>query len=208
MCGRFCQALTGETLIHHFQINNVNRVTITSSYNVAPSQIVLAIVSKDEHRVLSPMRWGLIPAWADSMKMGAKLINARSETIDQKPAFRQSFYKYRCIIPANGFYEWKKIDKQKQAYFIKLSGDTPMALAGIWAVWKNGTNEKVASLSIVTTQANEILSNIHNRMPVILSQNNYDKWLNASTERNALKCLLKPYPSDAIEAYPVSAYVN
>jgi len=154
------------------------------------------------------MRWGLIPHWAKDEKIGYKMLNARSETITDKPAFRAAFKQRRCLIPTTGFYEWKHEGKRKQPYFIKMKSDEQFAFAGIWEIWTNPGGVKIESCAIVTTESNTIISKIHTRMPVIIDPENYDLWLHPDTEQEQLLSLLKPYPSDKIQTYPVSSFVN
>ncbi len=154
------------------------------------------------------MRWGLIPHWAKDMKIGYKLLNARAETIIDKPVFRVAFKRRRCLLPATGFYEWKHDGKRKQPYFIKIKDAEPFAFAGIWERWTSPEEEVFESCSIITTESNKIISEIHNRMPVIVDPAKYDLWLNPDTKQEHLIPLLKSYPSKKMMTYPVSDIVN
>ena len=155
------------------------------------------------------LRWGLIPSWAKEPAIGSRLINARSETIAEKPSFRSAFKNRRCLIPATGFYEWKRQDRIKQPFYIRMRDTHPFAFAGLWEHWEGGEKEVINSCTILTTDPNDLMRDIHNRMPVILSPDNYDMWLDPANTRAAmLQPLLGPYPSDKMEVYPVSIYVN
>jgi putative SOS response-associated peptidase YedK len=179
-------------------------------YNIAPSQDIAAvrISPKTEKRELALLHWGLIPFWADDPKVGYRTINARAETVATKPAFREAFCKRRCLVVADGFYEWKKTNGPKQPYFIHVKGGEPFAFAGLWERWKREGKE-TQSCSIIVTDANEVLEPIHDRMPVILSPDDHDIWLDADFEDGKkLQSLLRPFPADEMEAYPVSTLVN
>ncbi len=179
-------------------------------FNVAPSQIVAAIRAGAEpnRRELVPLAWGLVPFWSDDPTIGNKMINARAETLATKPAFRESFRKRRCLVIADGFYEWQKREGGKQPFFIRLKKDGPFAFAGLWA-----RNDKldagIESCTIVTTDANALLRPLHQRMPVILDGDAIDQWLDPAIEDTAaLETLLRPFDADKMTAYPVSTLVN
>jgi putative SOS response-associated peptidase YedK len=179
-------------------------------YNVAPTQQVVAVRLRPdaEKRELVLLRWGLIPHWADDPSIGNRMINARAETVADKPAYRQAFKKRRCLVVADGFYEWKKIDGKKQPYYIRLKDDRPFGFAGLWERW-NREGEEIQSCTIITTEPNELMKPIHNRMPVIVPSGDYDRWLDPEFEDGeALRQVLQCYSSDAMEAYPVSTLVN
>jgi putative SOS response-associated peptidase YedK len=206
MCGRYTLKTTINVLAEGFEIEEYPS-SITPNYNIAPTQEVAAVVEENEKRKLEMLRWGLIPSWAKDPAIGNKMINARAETVAEKPSFRSAFKKRRCLILADGFYEWKKTDDGKQPYYIKMEDGSPFAFAGLWEIWKDG--EEIRSCTIITTDANALMNEIHHRMPVILPPENYGVWLDPGfDEREALTSLLKPYPADAIEAYPVSRRVN
>ena len=152
-------------------------------------------------------RWGLIPSWAKDLKIGYSTINARAETVDTKPSFRSAFKKRRCLVPADGFYEWQKVDSSKQSYRITLKDEGIFAFAGLWELWKG--EEKIESFTIIVTDANDFLRPIHDRMPVILEPADYDFWLDGEVQSvETLKGLLKPYSSEKMTTYPVSKRVN
>lgn len=180
-------------------------------YNVAPGQEI-AVVRQDAAqpvRRLSPMRWGLIPSWVEDPSVGYKMINARSETVATMPAFREPFRLRRCLIPADGFYEWRREGKSKLPFCFTLADESVFAFAGIWERWKNPQDRWIKSCSILTTTANELTRDIHDRMPVILPREVYDLWLDPGfTELSELQPLLKPYPAESMRRYPVSQRVN
>jgi len=207
MCGRYTLSTPVEKLAGEFDISGP-LPDLPPSYNVAPSQEVAAIVAGGGgERRQELLRWGLIPAWADDSSIGSRMINARSETAAEKPSFRKAFKVRRCLILADGFYEWQKTDDGKQPYHIKMQDDSPFAFAGLWETWKNG--EEVRSATIITTDANDLMKEIHHRMPVILHPEDYAMWLDPDfDEKDPLTTLLKPYPADAMQAYAVSRRVN
>jgi putative SOS response-associated peptidase YedK len=175
------------------------------NYNCAPSQ-KLPVITNTEKGKLSYFKWGLIPFWAKDPKIGYKLINTRSETITEKASFKNAFRKRRCLIPANGFYEWRK-DENKTPFRITVKEDELFAMAGIWETWKDGEDNKVCTFSIITTTPNTLMESIHNRMPVILNPEDEEKWLSDHNE-TTLKELLKPYDPYRMVAYPISRKVN
>lgn len=206
MCGRysFCKL---EGLEERF---NVKRSTLKlyPRYNIAPTQEVPAIVNNGENQLIMP-RWGLIPYWAKDMSVGSKMINARAETVDEKPSFKRSLQRRRCLVLADGFYEWKKEGRRKTPYRITLKNEEPFAFAGLWDSWMSPEGEVINSCTIITTIPNELMEPIHNRMPVILSPDVEEIWLDQSiTDSHFLKSLLKPYPSEFMKAYEVSTLVN
>ena len=206
MCGRYTLKTPVDSLVEAFEIKEYPSF-ITPNYNVAPTQEVAAVVEKDDKTKLEILHWGLIPSWARDPAIGNKMINARAETVPKKPSFRSAFKKRRCLVLADGFYEWQKTDDGKQPYHIKMQDDSPFAFAGLWETWKNG--EEIRSCTIITTDANDLMSEIHHRMPVILHPEDYAMWLDPDfDEKEPLTSLLKPYPADTMEAYAVSRRVN
>ena len=180
-------------------------------YNVAPTQPVPVIRQnpKEPHRELSLLRWGLIPSWAKDSSIGAQTINARSETAATKPAFRDALKSRRCLIPADGFYEWQRRDKAKQPYCFEVNDGELFAFAGLWDRWKDPSGQWVKSCSILTTSANAITSPVHDRMPVILDPNGYDLWLDPGMNNvRIVSELLKPYDARMMRCYPVSDRIN
>jgi putative SOS response-associated peptidase YedK len=218
MCGRFSQAFYSQaddvtrraSFAEAFQVNTTHFPP--PRYNVAPSQLVAAIfqIRNSTHRQLHLFRWGLVPAWVKDPTKHNKPINARSETVTEKPSFRAAFRYRRCLIPADGFYEWQKVNsRQKQPYFLSLQDSTPLAFAGLYEEWESPAGEFIESCTILTTTANELVSPIHDRMPVILDPQDYAMWLDPSFDKSdKLQALLKPYPAAAMQAYPVSTLVN
>jgi putative SOS response-associated peptidase YedK len=207
MCGRYARFTPLETYANLFRARG--DIAPSPSYNLAPSDAVLAARASDTGvRELVMLRWGLIPFWAKEAKTGYSTINARAETVATKPAFRSAFRQRRCLIAADGFYEWRGARGSKQPYFIRLKGGLPFALAGLWERWR-GDGKVVESCAIIVTNANELVQDIHERMPVILSPESYDVWLDPSLgDRGRLQDLLKPYPANLMEAYPVGLAVN
>ncbi len=207
MCGRYTLKTPIDVLAEYFEVEDYPS-SMVPSYNIAPTQDVAAVVEEDEKRNLRMFRWGLIPSWAKDPAIGNKMINARAETVSEKPSFRSAFKKKRCLIVADGFYEWQKTDNGKQPYHFKMKGSSPFAFAGLWETWdKEG--EEVRSCSIITTDANDLMNEIHHRMPVILHPENYGVWLAPGfAEKEALMDLLRPYPPEEMEAYPVNRKVN
>jgi putative SOS response-associated peptidase YedK len=178
-------------------------------FNIAPTQSVAAVrVEQNGQRELCSLKWGLVPSWADDVTIGNRMINARAETVATKPAFRQAFKSRRCLIVADGFYEWQKNGRQKQPYYIRLKDDRPFGFAGLWEKWPKA-DPAVESCVIITTDANELMAPIYNRMPVIVPPEAFDLWLSPDTqEPELLQSLLRPYRASEMVAYPVSTRVN
>ena len=205
MCGRYTLATPVGRLAEEFGFDTSSK-HFRTSYNVAPTQQVPAVLAEGGTRRLEMLRWGLVPSWADDPGIGARMINARSETAPEKPSFRRAFRRRRCLIPADGFYEWKRLNGSKQPYYFRIDGGRPFAFAGLWENWnKDG---EIRSCAILTTTANELVEEVHERMPVILPRDRYDAWLDPEAEEEQLAALLVPYPDDDLEAYPVSRFVN
>ena len=211
MCGRFVQFSSLRTLETYFPIDKVAG-DVVASYNIAPTHEVLAIIQQND-RGLENLHWGLVPSWAKDLKVAARLINARAETAAQKPSFRAAFKRRRCLILADGFYEWHGDKGNKQPYFITTPSKGPFAFAGLWETWKNKTgcdDEPVyKSCTILTTAASESIKKIHHRMPVILQSKAYSDWLNPEIqETNRLEDVLRHYQVRKMNVYPVSKLVN
>jgi putative SOS response-associated peptidase YedK len=208
MCGRF--TLTSPVQAVASQFNLPDMPAFEPRYNIAPTQPVAAVRAAGEAmvRTLVMLHWGLIPFWAKDPEVGARLINARSETVAEKPAFREAFRRRRCLVLADGFYEWQKQDGGKQPYYIHLRDGTPFAFAGLWERW-NGPEGSVESCTLLTTQPNELMRPLHNRMPVILEPKDYDLWIDPGIRQTDLLLpLLYPYPAEQMAAFPVSRRVN
>jgi len=209
MCGRFSLTVPLEEIIEFFDLINGDELDYEISYNIAPSQNVLSIVSDGTHNRGGYLRWGLVPFWADSPAIGYKMINARAETIDQKASFKNLIKRRRCLIVADGFYEWKKDEKgNKRPYRMIRKNNGLMAFAGLWDRWeKEGTI--LHTCTIITTRPNELMAEIHDRMPVILPEEKQKIWLDRTIEDvQFLKDLLQPYPTEDMIAYEVSSIVN
>jgi putative SOS response-associated peptidase YedK len=207
MCGRYTLHTAFETLQKHFQVSN--QLKLIPRFNIAPSQSVAAVRMGTTDWELAMLTWGLVPFWAKDKKIGYRTINARAETVASKPAFRAAFRQRRCLIPADGFYEWKSQPGGKQPFYIRLKNKDVFAFAGLWEQWKSETGETLESCTIIVTDANELVRSIHDRMPVILNPNDYETWLNPSeNSADHLSTLLKPYPPDQMVAYSVGRGVN
>lgn len=205
MCGRFQLSVKGKHISERFNVEVFDE-KYSPSYNCAPSQ-KLAVITNAEPEKLSYFKWGLIPFWSKDPKIGNKLINARSESISEKSSFKTAFTRRRCLIPANGFYEWKKDGKEKTPYRIFLKSENIFAMAGIWETWKDSEDRELNTFSIITTKPNSLMKNIHNRMPVILDINDEKAWL-FENDPSFLQTLLKPYDPNFMSAYQISSKVN
>ena len=178
-------------------------------YNVAPTQPVAAVMEEDERRVVRLIRWGLVNSWAERQQGGAPLINARVETVATSPAFRAAFRQRRCIVPADGFYEWRRSDRGSEPFLIRSQGRGPLALAGIWSPWRDDEGDWQRSCAVVTTPANPEVATLHDRMPAILPPDAWDLWLDPTVrDADALQSLLVPWDGDALLLQPVSRLVN
>ncbi|MEH7492137.1 SOS response-associated peptidase [Neobacillus niacini] len=211
MCGRFTLTASVDQLIDRFDIEFfLQEEEYNPSYNVAPSQSVLAVINDGAHKRMGFLRWGLIPPWAKDMSVGYKMINARAETLIDKPSFRNAYKKKRCLIVADSFYEWKRIDsKTKIPMRIKLKSNELFSMAGLWENWKSPDGRSIYSCSVITTSPNELVQDIHDRMPVILKPEDEKYWLDPSiTDTTKLHPLLKPLDHALMEAYEVSPLVN
>jgi putative SOS response-associated peptidase YedK len=222
MCGRYIQVASPTLLAEHFDVDEVVVPEPPEPrYNIAPRAEVLTVVQRglDDPetaaeggiRVLEPMRWGLVPSWADDPRIGDRMINARAESLTEKAAFKTAYRRRRCLIPADGFYEWQRIStKRKQPMFIHRRDGEPIAFAGLWEVWRSTPDDPwLLSCSIVTTRANAMMEPVHDRMPVMLEADVWDQWLDVRVhDREVLDPLLDPPPDDTLEMWPVSTLVN
>ena len=207
MCGRFSLVADTDELAERFQFDDAG-LTLAPGYNIAPSQMALTVKNGDTRRA-SFMRWGLIPAWAKSPSLGNRMINARAETVAEKPSFRTALRQRRCLVLADGFYEWQRTEARRQPMRITLKSREPFAFAGLWDTWRDPKGDIVSSCTIITTAANDLLSPIHDRMPVILPRGLESFWLDHHIQDHvALSDVLAPYPSAAMEAFEVSSLVN
>jgi putative SOS response-associated peptidase YedK len=211
MCGRYTISVEEEALLARFKVWE-NLGQHSPRYNVAPTQRnPVVLVNKENKRIMTPMRWGLIPSWAKEEAIGNKMINARKETIAQKPSFKTAFMKRRCLVPADGYYEWKKptTPRRRTPFRIVLKSGEVFAFAGLWDVWKNEEGEVIPSYTLITTEADDVVRKIHPRMPVILKPDNEDEWIDPTPkDPRTLNELLEPYPSDLTEMYEVSPLVG
>ncbi len=209
MCGRYSQTQDGKTIAQAFALPQTPE--LSPRYNVAPGQDIAVIgrPNAQSPRQFKALRWGLIPHWAKDHRIGYKLINARCETAATKPSFREALAKRRCLIPADGFYEWQKTETGKQPFYFHMADQRPFAFAGLWERWRSTEGEVITSCTILTTNANDLLAPIHDRMPVILSPTDYEQWLDpAVTARHQLQALMQPYDAHLMTSYAVSQRVN
>jgi len=211
MCGRFTNSAKAKDIEKEFKVGRLNQVRFEPRYNIAPTQIIPAVIETDGKRVAAEFRWGLIPSWAKDESIGSKMINARAETLAEKPSFRNAFKSRRCIIPASGFYEWsKKGDQGKQPFYFYLKDKEVFGFAGLFEEWLDKeSGELVETCTIITTEANEVLEPVHDRMPVILKPEDYDQWLDEkekSTDR--LQGLLVPFAAGSMASHAVGKAVN
>jgi putative SOS response-associated peptidase YedK len=218
MCGRYAFFTPIEAVTRLFGVSEVHAHEIAPRYNIAPTQDVPIIrvspflddgEARAPVRELALARWGLVPFWAKDLAIGNRMINARGETVAQKPAFRAAFRKRRCLVPADGFFEWQRTASGKQPWYIHAANGEPLAMAGLWELWdppEGGT--PVASCTIITTQANEFMRPLHDRMPVVLDAAGREAWLGVATDTAGLQALLVPAAEEMLEAWPVSRRVN
>ncbi len=210
MCGRFVGFRKYEELVRYFPIDE-SVCSVTASYNIAPTREVLAIHRREEKNRLDCFHWGLVPFWAKDRSIGARMINARAETLSEKPSFKQAYQKRRCLIPADGFYEWSGSKGNKQPYFFTLPGKHPFAFAGIWEQWraKEPPAEPYRSCAIITTAASASVRGIHHRMPAILAPEAYDAWLSAENiSTDQLDAILEHRIITDLVSHPVSSRIN
>ncbi len=212
MCGRYRLSSAGKVkLAQIFEAEHdlPPEEELAPRYNIAPTQVVAIVRELHGARHLSLLRWGLIPAWATDKAMGNNLINARCETVLEKASFRESFRQRRCLVPADGFYEWKAYGRTKQPYHFGMADAALFAFAGLWDRWRSPQGSWIETFSILTTQANDLLREFHERMPVILARGQYDTWLQTPAEAaKGLTDLMLPWDAASMQAYPVSTLVN
>jgi putative SOS response-associated peptidase YedK len=209
MCGRYTLLAAPELLQDLFGL--AEAPDLAPRYNVAPTQQVAAVrrLAGGEGRELVLLRWGLIPSWASDPSVGNRLLNARAETVADKPSFRSALRSRRCLILADGFFEWQSLKGKKQPFYFRLRDGRPFAIAGLWERWARGSNGPVESCTLITTEANDLVRPLHERMPVILPPDAYEAWLDPAGGRpEQLQPLLRPYRAEEMIAYPVSVRVN
>lgn len=213
MCGRFTLYAAPEEVADLFALPE--EPILVSRYNIAPTQPV-GLVRLNTHtneREWALTHWGLIPSWAKDPTIGARMINARSETVADKPSFRAAFKRRRCLVPASGFYEWQKQGKTKQPYYITAEDGALLAIAGLWEYWEGTDGSALESCTLLTTEANEVMAPLHNRMPVFIAPEDFDEWLGDGKDESrryldGLQHLLRPAPAELLTTYPVSRYVS
>lgn len=213
MCGRFTLHVSPEQIAEQFEVDAPEQ--LADRYNIAPTQPV-GIVRLDrsgQAREWQLVHWGLVPSWAKDPSVGSRMINARGETVAEKPSFRAAFRRRRCLIPADGFYEWKRTGNGKQPYYIRLKDEEPFAFAGLWEIWVGPDGSELESCTIITTEPNELMTDLHDRMPVILSPDDYAEWLGTGKDATAkdveqIRHLIRPFDAKLMAAYPVSTRVN
>jgi putative SOS response-associated peptidase YedK len=211
MCGRFSLGATDAEILAEFKASRQQAEEYQKRFNIAPSQIVAAVRQIESDRTLSGLKWGLIPSWAKDADIGNRMINARGESITEKPSFKNAFKSRRCLIPASGFFEWKRAgDKGKQPFYFYLKDKPVFGFAGLWESWVDKeTGEETESCTIITTEANDVLKPVHDRMPVIIKPDDYEFWLDAKVkDAEQLEKLLAPYPAKEMESHTVSRQVN
>lgn len=211
MCGRYTISVEEEALLTRFKVWECQGQH-SPRYNVAPTQNnPVVLVNRENKRIMAPMRWGLIPSWAKEEAIGNKMINARKETVTQKPSFKTAFMKRRCLVPADGYYEWQKpgTPGRRTPFRIVLKSREVFAFAGLWDIWKNKEGDIIPSYTIITTEADDLVSKIHPRMPVILKPENEDGWIDPTPrDSGTLIKLLESYPADLTEMYEVAPIVG
>ena len=205
MCGRYSITTDAQQLAQRFEVDVPAQ--FAPRYNAAPTQNLPVIINPEGERSLQLFRWGLVPKWADDPAIGNKMINARAETIAQKPSFKEAYRKRRCLVLSDGYYEWQATASGKQPMRFVLGDGDPFAFAGLWETWHEGVDQ-INSFTIITTSANELAAPIHNRMPVILNRDTESLWLNPNADPVQLHELLMPYAGDGLRVYPVSKAVN
>ena len=208
MCGRYPEPFHYKDIKKYFAAvaKYEEENDYTPRYNIAPTQLAPIVREDEDGRFFCLLRWGLVPHWADDPAVGNRMVNARAETLSEKPSYRVPFQKQRCLVPAGGFYEWKKEGSTKQPYLIRRQDQAPIAFAGLWERWDgHGTRIPIETFTIITTQANDLVRPIHERMPLILSPSDFDAWLSPG---EAAAELLRTPKSDELEAVPISTWVN
>nr|WP_106782355.1 SOS response-associated peptidase [Lysinibacillus timonensis] len=210
MCGRFTLFASFKKILEQFDIQqSIEEIFYEASYNIAPTHQILSIINDGTKNRMGFLRWGLIPSWSKDEKIAVKLINARSETVEEKPSFKKSFFERRCIIPMDSFYEWKREGKMKIPMRIKMKDDSLFGVAGLWDTWKSPSGKAIHTCTILTTEPNHLMKEIHDRMPVILQKEQQLLWLNPSIQnKEQLKSLLVPFDEEKMIAYQVSTKVN
>ena len=210
MCGRFVQASAPSLLVERFDVDELVVDGFEPHYNVAPRMDVLVVRDRDRVRSLGQMRWGLVPMWADSPAIGDRMINARSESVTEKAAFKGAFERRRCLIPVDGFYEWQAGNAKKVPMYIHAADETPLAFAGLWETWRSEPEaDPLHTCTVITTAANTTMQAVHDRMPAVLDPVDWDEWLDRDPrDLGTLERFLRPAPDDLLTFHPVSTRVN
>lgn len=211
MCGRFTNKAKPEQIKKEFKVEAENPNLFQPRFNIAPSQMIDVVLEPQKERILTQLKWGLVPSWSKDESIGNRMINARAETLSEKPSFREAFKSRRCIIPASGFYEWqKKGTGAKQPFYFYLKEKEVFGFAGLWETWLDKqTGELLETCTIITTEANKVLQPVHDRMPVIIKAKDYEQWLDAKeTKTDKLQKLLMPYPAEEMTSHAVTRSVN
>ena len=209
MCGRFTRKEKDRHLAEALKVAFPS--DITPRYNIAPSQQVACVrsIPESKERECVELKWGLVPSWAKDVSIGNKMINARAETASEKPSFRKAFKHHRCVVLADGYYEWNREGKAKQPFYIQFKDQRMFAFAGLWERWEKGSDGPLETCALLTIEPNAVMEPIHHRMPVILQPRDYDTWLDPGIQDpTLLSSLLHPYPSEEMETFPVSPMVN
>ena len=207
MCGRFVMKTEPGQLAEFFGL--AAGLELPARYNIAPTQVVAAVLPEGGKRVFKLLRWGLIPSWAKDIEIGSRLINARAETVFEKPAFRAAVRRRRCLVPADGFYEWGVVGDRKQPFFICMREKNLFAIAAIWEHWESPDGSQIDSCALLTTEANALMRSFHHRMPVILERGDFERWLDPAVEKKEmLEDLLAPYPAERMTFYPLGRLVD
>ena len=207
MCGRYTQTKSGEAIAKTFNLSSTPNPQ--PRYNIAPTQPVGAIAQREDDREYRIFQWGLVPSWSKDPNIGSRMINARSETVAEKPSFRAAFKRRRCLVLADGFYEWQRTSGKKQPYYVQVEDQEIFGFAGLWETWEGGDGSYLESCTILTTEPNGLMETIHNRMPVILHPDDFDLWLDPSLQDGRhVQHLLCPYEEKKMTAYAVSTVVN
>jgi putative SOS response-associated peptidase YedK len=203
MCGRFVLVTDVTKITEEFAIEKMAS-DFQPNWNISPGQYIPAVVQRDGQNILESFLWGLIPSWSKDPLIGNKMFNARSETVDKKPSFRDAFKKRRCLIPADGFYEWQKLEKMKKPFRFSLKSEKPFGLAGLYETWISPEKKQINTCTIITTDSNELIQSIHNRMPVIVKKELEDFWIDPdNNNKEGLLAILKPYSSEEMTISPV-----
>ena len=209
MCGRFTQTMSSQKLSREFKVPAAEVPKVKPIYNIAPSQPVLVLLMENHKQKFDFVNWGLIPSWAKDPAIGNRMINARCETLDQKPSFRGPLRHHRCLVVADGFYEWKREGSYRQPYYIRLKSGEPFGFAGLWSHWTAADGSEIRSCTIITAEASDFIRPIHFRMPVILPKKNREPWIHPAEQNvKELMRLLVSCPDRDLAAYPVSTRVN